>query len=112
MFQVLGVHSIPFTEFWLLIISKKNLKKQKNLLAHFSQVLLDIYTVKKLTKTYIFTAKCEHFTAQLVEKLIKKLLMVFFMQRKLETKVSRLFSLENLVEHKNSFLNNLSPKKA
>ena len=59
MHQVLEVHSILFTEIWLLNIS---IKKQKEFLVYFAQVISDIYRVKKLTKTYIFKARCEHFT--------------------------------------------------
>ena len=56
--EVLGVHSVPFTEIWLFNISVNELKE---LLTHFAQTILDIHTEKKLTKTYIFTVRCEHF---------------------------------------------------
>ena len=85
--QVLGVHSIPFTKIWLLNIS---IKKRKELLAHFAQAISAIHTVRKSTKTYIFTARWN--ISQLVEKLIKKFLMVLFMKRKLETNILKLFS--------------------
>ena len=57
--QVLAVHSVPFTEISLLNIS---IGKLKELLAHFAQAISDIHTVKKSTKTNIFTARCEHST--------------------------------------------------
>ena len=76
--QVLGVHPIPFTE------------KQKNLLAYFAQAVSHTHIVKKSTKT---TYSQQHANiSQFVQKLIKKLLMVFLMQRKLET-IFRGFSL-------------------
>ena len=59
MHLVLGVYSVQFTEIWLFNIS---IKKRKVLLAHSDQVVPDIHIGKKLTKNYIFTARCEHFT--------------------------------------------------
>ena len=41
--QVLGVHSIPLTEIWLLSIS---IKKQKKLLAHFTHTTRHPYGKK------------------------------------------------------------------
>ena len=36
-------------------------KETTELLVHFAQGLSGIHTVKKSTKTYIFTGRCEHF---------------------------------------------------
>ena len=57
--QVSVVHSVPLAEVWLLRISKRKLKK---LLVHFAQAVSNTHTVKKSTKTYIFTARCKYFT--------------------------------------------------
>ena len=59
MHLVLGVYSVQFTEIWLFNIS---IKKRKVLLAHSDQVMPDIHIGKKLTKNYIFTGRCKHFT--------------------------------------------------
>ena len=74
--QVLGVHLIPFTEIWLLNIS---IKKRKKLLAHFTHTESDILMVKEYSEQ-------DANVSQLVEKLIKRFSVVFFMQRKLEIK--------------------------
>ena len=55
--HVLGVYSVIFNEIWLMIIS---IRKQKELLTNFTQAISDIHTVKKLTKTYIFTARYKY----------------------------------------------------
>ena len=39
-----------------------SIKKRKELLTYFAQAISDIHTVKKLTKIYIFTARCKNFT--------------------------------------------------
>ena len=48
MHQILRIHSVPFTEIWLLNIS---INKRKELLSHFAQDIPDINTVQKSTKT-------------------------------------------------------------
>ena len=82
--QVLAVHSILFTEIWLLNIS---IKKQKELLAHFTQAISDIHIVKRSIKTYIFTARDEHFTTD----------------QEIDYRYFEAFLLETLVEDKKSF---------
>ena len=57
-YQVLGIHSVPFTEIWLINISKET----KELLTRFARAISDIHTGKKSTKSYIFAARWEHFT--------------------------------------------------
>ena len=71
--QVQGVHSVPFTEIWLHNIS---IRKLKELLIHFAQAISDIHTVKNRQKlTY---SQQDVSISQLVEKLMKKLLMGLF----------------------------------
>lgn len=71
--QVQGIHSVPFTEIWLHNISIRNLKE---LLIHFAQAISDIHTVKNRQKlTY---SQQDVSISQLVEKLMKKLLMGLF----------------------------------
>lgn len=108
--HVLGVYSVLFNEIWLLIIS---IRKQKELLTNFAQAISDIHTVKKSTKTYIFTTRYKpfitgrkidkevvddlfhgekignkHFEASLLEKLLqnKKPVFELFCKRSLETR--------------------------
>ena len=95
--QVLGVHSLPLTEVWLLNIS---IKKLKELLAHFAQAIWDIHTVITSTKTYIFTAWCEHFTT---DQEINKVVDGFFHTKKVGNKHFEAYLLEKLVEDKKSF---------
>ena len=66
-------------------------KNLKELLAHSAQPLSDIHTVQKLVKNFKYSQQ-DATISQLVEKLIKKLLIVFCMQRKLKTNILRLFS--------------------
>ena len=107
--QVVGVHSIPLTEVWLLNIS---IKKLKELLAHFAQAISDTHTVIKLTKTYIFTARCEHFTTD--QEIEKEVIDAFFHTEKVGNKHFGAYLLEKLVEDmrikNHSF--NLSVKQA
>ena len=58
---------------------------------HTAQTISDIHTVKENDKNFTYLQQ-DRYISWLIEKLIKKLLMVFFMKRKLETNISKLFS--------------------
>ena len=66
-------------------------KETKRTFGHSAQAISDIHTVKKIDKNFTYSQQEANIT-QLVEKLTKKLLMVFCMHRKLETNISKLFS--------------------
>ena len=58
---------------------------------HSTQTISDIHTVKETDKNVTYLQQ-DRYISWLIEKLIKKLLMVFFMKRKLEINISKLFS--------------------
>ena len=97
-YRVLGIHSIPFTEIWLLNIS---INKQKELLDHLAQAISDSNTVKKSTKTYIFTARCEPLTTG--REIDTEVVDSLFHAEEVGNKHFETFLLEKLVEDKKPF---------
>ena len=96
--QVLGFHSIPFTEIWLLDIS---IKKRKELLAHLAQAISTLHTVKKSTNTCIFTVKCKHLITG--REIDKEDLDGLFHKEDLGKKHFEACLLEHLVKNKKPF---------
>ena len=82
--QVLGV--LFSTIHWGLATQSLN-KETKGTVDSFRS---GIHIVKKSTKAYIFTARCEHFSTG--PEIDKKVADGFFMQRKLETNILRFIS--------------------
>ena len=74
-------------------------KFEEERLAHSTQVILDFKIDKNLTHS-----QQDAKISQLVEELIKKFLVVFCMQRKLETNIPRLFSNTSWYKIKNHYL--------
>ena len=99
MHQILGVHSIPFTEIWLLNIS---MKKWEELLAHFAQAISDIHIVKKnWKKKNIFIAGCEHFATS--REIDKEVVDGLCHGQEVGNKYFKAFLLETLVEDEKLF---------
>ena len=71
------------------------------MLAHFAQAISDIHTVKKSTKTYMFTARFKHFTTG--QEIDKEVVDGLFRAEEVGNKHFEAFLLEKLLEDKRSF---------
>ena len=78
-----------------------SIKRRKELLAHFTQAISDIYTGRKLPKTYIFTARCKNFTT--VQEIKSDVVDGLFQAEEVGNKHFTALLLETLVKDQKSF---------
>ena len=87
-------------------------KETKGSVSSFQSGFIRHLYSKKIDKNLHIHSKMRTFHSTAGREIDKEVIDGIFHAEEIGNKSFEAFSLENLVEHKNSFLNNLSPKKA